>query len=178
MNPKARFLLDALGKKQQPIMCEIGCIRVDHEDETDGWSTVYLGREADKRKGYLFSCDTSVDACQVASKVVARLDIQRVKVANKGGSEFLDTWAHGKIDLLYLDGGDNPYFTLRQAKAAMPHLCLDAVVVIDDVQPIGQHYFGKGEFAIPYLVQEGWNCLIVPTVKRENGRWAMAKLWR
>src|SRR3990167_9813971 len=172
MNPKASFLIDALGQKKQPIMLEVGCIRVAEEVETDGWSTVYLGREADKREGYLFSCDVTEDAVAVATEVVKNLHIRRVKVEQGNAAVLLANWKYSKLDLLYLDGSDNPYDTLRQAKLALPHLVSDAVVVIDDVQPIGQHYLGKGEMAIPYLIQEGWRCLIAPTVKTEAGLWA------
>ena len=49
---------------------------------------------------------------------------------------------------------------------------------IEEVQPIGKNWFGKGALAIPFLVQEGWTCTIEPTLRQGENCWAMAWLRR
>ncbi len=66
-----------------------------------------------------------------------------------------------QIEFLYLDSYDfdpsNPApsqtHALNEAKAALPRLSDNAVIMIDDV---GLEHGGKGGLVIPYLLERGW----------------------
>ena len=177
-NPKATFLLKAL-ITENPTVVEIGCLRTAKEDLTDGWSTYYLAQEVAKAGGRLYFVDINPQAVALATEAIKEFEFTNGSGVVADGTAFLAAWPHAwKIDLLYLDSSDDPRDTLRQAQAALPHLARYARIVIDDVQPIGSNWFGKGSMAIPFLIQQGWRCYIEPTLWQGEHCWAMARLWR
>lgn len=174
-NPKARFLRRVLdGIPYSPNIVEIGSARTLEEDPTDGWSTVFLGRGA----GFLWTVDSESIVRDIAYSLLQKYELPGQALC-EDGTEFLAAWpVSDRIDFLYLDSSDDPQDTLAQAKAALPHMAQGSRIVIDDVQPIGENYFGKGQLAIPFLIQQGWKCLIEPTLWQGDNCWAMAKLWK
>lgn len=125
------------------------------------------------------SVDLSWQAVEMATQVMSQAGLlAHWKGIVDDGVAHLSKDKYGGICFLYLDSSDDPHTTLGQAMAAHPHMTEHGIIVIDDVQPIGGNYFGKGELAIPFLVQKGWRCLIEPTLWQGEHCWAMAKLWR
>ena len=174
-NPKATLLMrlcDLL--PENPTIVEIGSARSLIEDPTDGWSTVYLGRRA----ATFYSVDNSAEVMAIAQRVLSREGVHCMLI-HGDGAEVLTTWDWDQpIHLLYLDSSNNPYDTFLQAKAGRRNMSPGGIIVIDDVQPIGANWFGKGTLAIPFLIQNGWTCTIEPTLWQDGNCWAMAWLRR
>ena len=177
-NPKGALLQKALLSlnKPAPMVVEIGCARSMNEAPTDGWSTVYLAQH----ESILWSVDIDEEALAIAKLLVKQHSQGHVihNIVCSDGTSFLSQWNYPDIDLLYLDSSNDPLDTLTQAKVALPHMAEKGLILIDDVQPIGANWFGKGTMAIPFLVQQGWKCLIEPTLWQEENCWAMATCWK
>jgi len=173
-NPKADFLIRVCRElPAKPTIVEIGCALSEEEDPTGGWSTFYLAQKADT----LISVDVDATALDIAHRLSAMAPCTHYTRLAKG-EDYLCTKVVPSIDLLLLDGSDYPSETLLQARYGIKKLAPNGIIVIDDVQPIGEDYFGKGQLAIPLLIQEGFKCLIEPTLWQDDSCWAMAKLWR
>ncbi len=152
MNRKAACLLEAADRAGRgAVVVEIGCARELAEVPSDGWSTVYLAREAHARGWELHSVDSSPEAVDVARKVTAGFPVE---VHHADGAEWLEGFRR-PIDLLYLDGAADPAEALAQYEAAM--LAQWVVVVVDDVQEFAGHNHGKGDLLLDRLQEDGFD---------------------
>lgn len=151
MNRKASTLLAALADTPDGVtVVEIGTIRFDHELPSEGYSTVYLAEQAAAR-GWKFH---SVSDDKAATDTARSLIPEGVKLHTKDGTKWLTAFK-ARIDALYLDGSSDPVETLEQYRAAK--LAGSCVVIVDDVQPVGEHERGKGELLLDVLAEDGFD---------------------
>lgn len=169
-NEKAKRLLWAFrGLPKGSTIVEIGCVRRENEVPSDGYSTVYLAREAVTR-GWIFH---SIDIDQTSVSIARGLVSDYPTVVHKGeGARTLK-----RLDLLvsglYLDGSADPGEALKQYRAA--RLAPRAVVVIDDAQRLHGRDFGKAADLVSQLFADGFRVRFYDT---EPGyRMAVAKRW-
>lgn len=158
MNAKAAALLQAfenLGAGATVV--EIGCVRFAQEIPSDGWSTVHLATAAADHGWKLHSVDVDPQAVEIACNATADLPGE-VHLAD--GAEWLAAFA-GPIDGLFLDGSADPAEAVAQYQAA--RLADRAVIVVDDVQPIGQQAWGKGDLLLDALERDGFTVEVVDT---------------
>jgi predicted O-methyltransferase YrrM len=157
VNAKAARLLEALaGLPHGAVVVEIGCARFAEERPSDGFSTVHLARVALAHGWTLHSVDSDPDAVLIARALTGGLPCT---VHHSEGAAWLG--AGPLIDGLYLDGESSPEQALAQYLAA--RLTPSAVVVVDDVQPIGDSEHGKGELLLSELEADGFTVEISPT---------------
>jgi predicted O-methyltransferase YrrM len=167
MNAKAACLLKAF-KSLPPgsTVAEIGCARFAEEMPSDGASTLYLARTARKRDWDFHAVDRDLRAVANARELTAGLP---VTLHCADGEKWLR--AAPVIDGLYLDGSSSPDEALGQYRAA--HLASNAVIAVDDVQPIGEIVRGKGDLLLDELACDGFSLTVYET---EPGyRMAVAK---
>ena len=157
MNAKAAHLLAAFSHLSAgAVVVEIGCARFPEERPSDGYSTPYLA-EAGAEHGWEFhSVDSDAAAVLNATNLIAGMP---GTVHHADGVQWL---SHGpQIDGLYLDGSADPQEAVEQYRAA--HLAPGAVVVVDDIQPIGEHALGKGHLLLDVLTADGYTVTIGAT---------------
>jgi predicted O-methyltransferase YrrM len=157
VNAKAARLLEALaGLPRGAVIVEIGCARFAEERSSDGFSTVHLAHAALEHGWELHSVDSDHHAVLIAEALTGALPCT---VHHSDGAVWLA--AGPPIDGLYLDGDSIPEQALAQYRAA--HLSPGAVIVVDDVQPIGDHGRGKGELLLDVLAGDGFTVTIAET---------------
>lgn len=167
MNLKAKRLLWAFnGLPDGATVVEIGCVRMDMEVNSEGFSTVYLAKRAKERNWKFFSVDIDPNAVTRARRQTEHLP---VSVQQADGATWLEVF-NLEIDGLYLDGAAEPIQAVEQYFAA--ELAEKAVIVIDDVQGIkGEDGSpdlkdGKGTALLGILKKDGWR---VRTYDTEEG---------
>lgn len=166
VNLKAKALKDAFGEADsrtppEAAVVEIGCMRYPFESPQEGASTLYLARWCQTANRRLVSVDVQESHMENAKRVLAQEGL-RADFINGDGQEFIANFDM-PIALLFLDGSNEPGETLDQFRAAERKLADGAVVVIDDVQEIGPYESGKGELAIPYARETGWEVDLLDT---------------
>lgn len=168
VNRKATALLAAFdGLPAGALIVEIGCARFAREVPSDGWSTVHLARAAAEHGWRFQSVDIDDNAASVARDLLSSFDLDG-DVWVDDGAEWL-TACSAPIHGLYLDGSADPEEALKQYEAAT--LAPGAVVVVDDVQAIGDADFGKGDVLLERFAADG---LVVEIVDTEPPRYQMA----
>ena len=175
MNPKAQVLVASVVLRPHArIFVEIGCTRKAAETADDGYSTIYLAREAKAWHGLLHSVELNPHNIRVARTAVTTRDLSNsVRFHKKRGANWLKDFA-GPIDFLYLDGSDDVETNLDEFEAAETKLSPEAVVCIDDCHAYSGRRFGKGDKVIPYAFERGWTVRLVRTLDP----WRMAILQR
>ena len=153
MNEKARLAIDVFESLTTPKqVVEIGCIRMEQELPSEGYSTLYLAQVCHEAKCAFLSVDTNPGHVETAKAVLTSHGIsgriRNIKIEVGDGLEVLDNWEQREscppIDLLYLDGGGTPDVHLAQLQAAMMFLSSQAIVIVDDCHPHGGNAMGKG----------------------------------
>jgi hypothetical protein len=151
--PFVRKILDT----RSPLVVETGCQRADPDPGT-GESTRLLGLVCGAARGRLVSIDNDQAHVATARRATRRLPVH---VVHADAPSWLASYQGPAIDALYLDSADTwcPDFAsvcLAEAKAAVPHVAGDGVILIDDTPARGDGWQGKGELAVPWLVSQGW----------------------
>jgi len=158
MNGKASTLLSALdGLPEGATVVEIGCVRFPGEIASDGWSTYYLAQAATDRGWALHSVDIDPGAVEHARTAADGL---ACTVHHADGASWLAAFPDA-IDGLYLDGSADPGEAVEQYRAAT--LTASPVVVIDDVQRIGDQQRGKANLLLDVLADDGFDVRVVGT---------------
>lgn len=145
---------------------EIGCIREEHEVPTDGYSTVYLARQAQEEGRPFYSVDLFHENVDKARKALVREGLEKAELVCCDGRAFLEQWdveTRGKIDLLYLDSHREPQYSYDQFFAAQDKLASGAVVAIDDAHEYDGFKFGKATDLIELFEREGFKFKVLPT---------------
>lgn len=149
---------------------EMGSLNFAEENQMWGHSTLYLGEEARRRRGKLYTVDIDPVKSEITRQVVAENKLTPwVEVHTMDGVEFLATFS-STIPFLYLDGPENPLINLEAFQAAEDKV--EHLVAIDDCNKpyysIWDKLFGpplgKGQLVIPYAEERGWAVEIIPTV--------------
>lgn len=158
MNAKATTVLQAFDRLPAgAVVVEIGCVRFPSEISSDGYSTVHLARAATERRWVFHSVDIDPDAVEIAQAATEGL---AVTVHCASGADWLGSCGL-VIDGLYLDGAAEPEQAVAQYRVA--ELSGGAVIVIDDIQPIGLVERGKGDLLLDVLEADGWTVAIMDT---------------
>jgi len=143
------------------VMVEVGCIRIPIDCASDGFSTMYLAREAKNLGARFFTIDIDQSNLRMAAGLMLGENLSPVLVWGDG-LEFLER-APLEIDFLHLDGSE-PVSTLAQFMAAKPKLSLGCVVCVDDCHNYGGWLYGKGDLLVPYLEErDDWHVQIIPS---------------
>ncbi len=158
--PTLAPLILHLEKKPSPVVVETGCQRAPR-DYTAGMFTSFIGGFLCRhRGGMLVSVDNTPDRVEVARKATAGMP---VSVALSDSVDFLRRYHGPPIDALYLDSLDfylpgHAEHALEEARAALPHLAPDALVLIDDCEKDGRKSIldGKGRLAAGWLLENGF----------------------
>ncbi len=150
-------IFEFLRDRQKPQVLETGCIR-SVDDWGAGWFTALCGYMLKSVGGHLVSVDYTPKNCDFARLWTGRLP---VTVVESDSVQFLDNYAGPKLDVIYLDSMDTDVpghqeHCLAEARAAVPHLKDDGLLVIDDSPWDGEKWVGKGGLAIPWLLERGW----------------------
>ena len=142
---------------------ETGCIRNVTEESKfgDGWSTLNWEYYCKKTESKVYVVDINEDHLNQSMKIVP--PSKYVEYAKDDSINYLRNFDK-KIDLLFLDSfdfcGDSENIRachnhcLNEAKAAWDKLNDNCFVLIDDV--FDNRWAGKGELAIPYLLENGF----------------------
>lgn len=164
VNAKAERLLAVFdGLPRGSVFVEIGCVRFPEEIASDGYSTVYLAEAAKENGWELHSIDIDAAAVQNAQALTENLPNA---VHHADGAAWLKEF-RGSIGGLYLDGAAQPQQAVDQYRAA--RLSDDAVIAIDDIQPIAAGDVerlerGKGDLLLDVLAADGWTVDIHKTI--------------
>ena len=125
----------------------------------DGLSTILFSDLCSRTGAMLYSVDASLENVGVSRKLTLQWEASRSILA-LDSVEFLESFPL-PIDLLYLDSfdfepsdpGPSQLHNLREAKAALPSLHENSIVLIDDADQI---LGGKGGMTVPFLIKQGW----------------------
>ena len=146
---------------QEGAVVEIGCIRYPFESPLEGASTLYFARWCQEANRKFVSIDVERAHLENARRLLDEQDLA-ADLVHADGQEAISNLSV-PIGLLYLDGSNDPNETLEQFKAAEDKLTARAIVALDDVQQIDSNSMGKGESAIPYARERGWEVELLDT---------------
>lgn len=158
-----RKIIDRVFFEAMPkLIVEIGTSR--HSDSEDGQATSLLDSLAEQFNTKVVSVDVDSDA--IAN---ARPNLKHTILVHEDGAVYLGNMTDS-VDLLYLDGSDDPNEAWAQFKLAPLHS--GSVVLVDDAMNYGGNIFGKATKIIRNV--QGWNVELTPFI----GRYKMAILRR
>lgn len=145
---------------------ETGCIR-NPNDSCDGWGTFLWRRWADESKSFVYSVDNNSHHLFNCMNVVKYSP--RVFYIHNDSVEFLKNLPSSfRIQFLFLDSYDYAgdehnkrlaaEHQLNEIQAAEKNLSHNSLILIDDI--FNTSFFqGKGELAIPYLLNKNWKII-------------------
>ena len=157
-----RLALSHLRSKLNPRVVETGCIRCE-DDWTAGYSSYLFGLFLQGHGGHLDSVDFSPTNVAFARRWTASFG-DAVAIHESDSVAWLRSYSGPSIDVAYLDSldADQPGHAehgLAEAKAVLPHLTEDALILIDDSGWRRGAWYGKGQVAIPWLLKHGFHLL-------------------
>jgi len=147
-----RIMISFLKERDNPIIVETGCARVENNYEGDGMSTLIFDSFINDNNGSLFSVDinpAAVDFCK------SKIKSPNTQVTCQDSVAFLNTFDQ-KIDLLYLDSYDldpaNPHPSsihhIYELLAVSKCIKNDTMIVVDDNL---SEEIGKGKYIENYF---------------------------
>jgi hypothetical protein len=160
-NSYDRLFMEIRARFKEPFMVETGCIRAEEDWGGAGFSTYLLGAFLHRYGGRLLSLDNTPDHCAFARQMVQEMSC--VTVECRDSLEGLATL--GKpVDVLLLDSWDTDVsgfaeHALKEIQMALPWLHSQSLVLFDDTVYQKRHFTGKGELAVPWLLDNGWEVL-------------------
>lgn len=129
--------------------------------EGDGWGTRWWGWLAQRHGCTLETIDIDAQAIEKARGIT--IDYASVITYTCADSVAALSARDAPIHLLYLDsldsGPGSPEHHLAEARAALPRLAPEAVVVLDDTSETDEsprRWAGKGTLAVPFLIEQGF----------------------
>lgn len=145
---------------------ETGCIR-NPKFSFDGWGTLIWKKWADASNSFVYSVDNSSNHLYHCMNVVEYSP--RVFYIHNDSIEFLKNLPlHFRIQFLSLDSYDyvgdekNKKFAaehqLNEIQAVEKNLDENSLILIDDIFNTSS-FQGKGELAIPYLLNKNWKII-------------------
>ena len=133
---------------EPPVVVEVGTCRSAHPlgSTIDGWSTRLFAWYARRVDGVVHSIDVSSEALAASAEVCGEY---RDLISYHEGPGRAVLPRFDRIDLLYLDAGNDPsqYVEMWDALACSPRL-----VLFDDVHDC-ETFAGKGQMLIPLLLR-------------------------
>jgi predicted O-methyltransferase YrrM len=147
-------------KKEPKVIVETGTIR--NKRNADGHSTVKFAKYVIENGGEFFSVDNNLEAVELSRKVcsykvpLTTLSSQ-VNIIHSDSLTFLSDFKQ-KIDVLYLDSGNDKHLILKEAKMAMSKLKKDSIIMIDDAGEKAEAE--KGKLVMPWLEEKGWKVIM------------------
>jgi hypothetical protein len=144
-----------------PRVVETGCVR-SPDDWSAGYFTWLCGAVLDAHGGELVSVDNDPAHCATARRLCGRWS--RVSVVQSDSVAYLRDRTE-PIDLLYLDSMDtyvagHAEHGLAEAQAGARLVSERGLIAFDDTPAVKGVWVGKGAFAVPWLVSNGWR--VVP----------------
>ncbi len=153
---------------------ETGTLRDDSAcgRDGDGWSTLAWAWYCQQVGGRVYTIDLD-ENCLATSRRATAAYADCFEYVHSDSVTFLRSWPleQPTIDLLYLDSLDyyeyqeeaSEAHNLAEAEAALPHLAVTALILIDDTNPAGEPgeqgvppFRGKGGRAMPFLLARGF----------------------
>lgn len=145
---------------------ETGCIR-NPNDSCDGWGTLIWKKWADASDSFVYSVDNNSHHLFNCMNVVKYSP--RVFYIHNDSIEFLKNLPTSfRIQFLFLDSYDyagdehNKRLAaghqLNEIQAAEKNLDANSLILIDDIFNMSS-FQGKGELAIPYLLNKNWKII-------------------
>ncbi|QDV50064.1 polysaccharide pyruvyl transferase family protein [Gimesia fumaroli] len=146
-----------------PNIVETGTIRAEEDWAGAGFSTYLFGAFCSRYGGKIASVDLNGGNCQFA-RAWTRIFKEVVEIHHAHSSDFLKSLPDQSIDVLYQDSVDTEIPThaqdcLTELKVAYPKLHDQSIIAYDDSPWSKGAFRGKGEFAIPWLLERGWQII-------------------
>lgn len=148
---------------------EFGSIRSLSNIEGDGHSTTFLALLAQDCDATFYSVDSDHKATAIAMRVfdIVVRNYTRVHACHCDAKAWVlaQAWEQppNSWDLVYLDGPDDPAWTLEMLEAALPYMSDRALLLFDDTHweshPITPDLVGKGSLAIPRALENGFRVI-------------------
>jgi len=157
------LLREVVRRFQTPRIVETGTIRAEEDWGGAGYSTYLLGAFCARYGGCLDSVDLNRRNCEFSLNWT-RVFGEAVKVHHQKSIDFLASLEDESIDVLYQDSVDTHIPShakdcLDELKAAYPKLHRRSIITYDDTPWSKGAFRGKGEYAVPWLVERGWEIL-------------------
>lgn len=152
--------------KTTPTIVEIGTTRGGYGGGPfgDGWATLAWAWYCKKYNGRVYTVDIDKD-CIEQCKIITKNYSDVISYNVKTGVDFIGEFPE-KIDLLYLDGSDDPNEMVDEYCVATVNgnLKQETLILLDDIP---QEYlkFGKGAFVIPMLLEDDWKMVYHDTTQ-------------
>ena len=119
----------------------------------DGWATLAWGWFVDKYGGEVHTIDIDKE-CLDQCKAITNRFSHKIQYHHCSGEDFLKEFK-SKIDLLYLDGSDDPNEMVSEYLLAKNLLTKSSLILLDDI-PQERLENGKGAKGIPMILSDGW----------------------
>ena len=161
-SPTFNALFSLMSEMKPPLtIVETGTIRNHLESyaQGDGHSTLQFAKYVNNFGGEFYSVDIDPIAVVVSTMVCTRdypQAMNKVNIIESDSVAFLESFEE-PIDVLYLDSDNDANLILNEAKAALPHLHPESIILIDDCFEVGvEEEPFKGKLVIPFLEENGW----------------------
>lgn len=146
---------------RRPVIVETGCIRAEEDWRGAGFSTYLLGAYVQRFGGELVSIDNDPTHVDFARRTTREL--QHVTVECADSVARLDKFSR-LIDVVLLDSWDTTVsgfaeHGLRELQAVLPWLHSRSLILFDDTVYQRRDFHGKGELAVPWLLDHDWEIL-------------------
>ncbi len=146
----------------RPTIIETGTIRGEEDWGGAGFFTYLAGAYVFRAGGVVHSVDIDAAKCEFARTWCSPFG-DSVRVHASDSITFLGTFPD-PIDVLYLDSLDtyepgHAEHALSETQAAMPRLHETSIILYDDTPWNAGAFTGKGAFAVPWLLNQGWKIL-------------------
>ncbi len=162
-NLREKVLREAAGRLPpgRIVIVETGTLRDPSPKArfSDGWSTWCLAQLVADRgdtKSRVYSIDLDPKGIEISRRTVPEPLRGSVTWVCDESRKALASLEEERIDLLYLDSGDDPRLILEEFETALPKLAPHGIVVVDDTGSYSAGLEGKGTLLLPEAVRRGW----------------------
>jgi hypothetical protein len=156
-------------KQKEMTIVEIGILRDDSPQAQlgDGWSSIlwaWYAQQNPKARVYLIDIDPhAIDICHnLIIKHLGNIPINVITQCTDAERWLKESELESKINLLYLDGSDDPREMIKQFRITETRnmLAKTSIVNLDDI-PVNYLTQGKGCSLCPYLIgHPKWTMLL------------------
>lgn len=147
--------------KPRPHIVEVGTIRAEEDWRGAGFSTYLFAFFTHYAGGRLTTVDTNPKSIEFANFWCSPFN--SVKYHCCTGEKYLEL-PDIPIDLLYLDGHDTyeegfAETGLRESQKGIHRMSSSGIIAMDDTVYSDGKWRGKGELAVPWLLENGWRVI-------------------